>query len=93
MTPLPKPYRILLPLDRDYEPNSDLFRLAGALAHAHQGEILVLHVVTEEGTNSSEPWRLPEEYEALLAQLPHRLIICESATVADGIIETARQES
>lgn len=93
MTAFTKPYRILLPLDRDDELNFDLFRFAGALADAHQGEMLLLHVVTEEGAEFSEPWHLPEEYEALLAESSFRLITCESETVADGILQTAREEN
>ncbi len=99
MTPKPiaftpqKPYCILLPLDRDDGQNSDLLHLGGALAHAHQGEMLLLHVVTEEDRESSDPWRLSEEYEALLTGLPYRLISCESETVADGILETAHEQN
>ena len=87
-----KPYRILLPLDREDELNFDLFRFARALAHAHQGEILLLHVVTEQGAELSEPWHLPEEYETLLAESSFRFITCESETVPDGILQTARKE-
>ncbi|MGB0388623.1 MAG: TIGR00341 family protein [Ardenticatenaceae bacterium] len=114
MTPLPipiisttnhKPYRILLPLDREDRLSTDIFRFAGALADAHQGEVLILHVVTEEGPESSDLeaeafldanasfWGLSEEDEALLAEFPHRFITCESQTVADGILQSAREES
>ncbi|MDQ4077949.1 MAG: DUF389 domain-containing protein [Chloroflexota bacterium] len=83
-----KPFRILLPVDRDDEYVPELFRFALTLARALDGEILALHVVTPFSSDEEGYWKVPEEEAP--SDIPFQFLDHASETESEGILEVAR---
>ncbi len=82
------PYRILLPLASDIQNAQRLLAFAGLLAHALEGEVLVLQVRSPvEGDGGDRPHPNLDG-----VGVPHRLIEYEHESVASGILEVASEE-
>ncbi|HBY93498.1 MAG: DUF389 domain-containing protein [Ardenticatenaceae bacterium] len=82
--------RILLPLShKHYLPG--LLRFAILLAQALPGEVLALHVITPEDSESAQAWAPPAGDAALLESVPHEIVTVQAETVSAGILSVAHR--
>lgn len=82
-------YRILLPLIRGGAPPG-MFRFAQMLAQALGAELLILHVIADDDSESEQERLLPGSYAKQLDGVQHESITTQARTVADGIMAVAR---